>query len=313
MTANKYSMGHQQASINDLSWVDAKWGKGDNCANKLRMLNGAFETFFLIMKSIGDCEDDGHRGVMTAELKDAGDSGWGMGVTDLDDAFTHWLGPGHWTDNNVGSYMKAHGMFGAEHPAIAGASTSCCWGLATNIMPGPLAAVNFFKALDDKMDDLKDAIQDHDQQVPLLVKGMANKDSSAVDKAFRAIADAAKVAKKFLWLAPKPDPSTLISGGTSVDSTVALAIQGGVTFVKTITDMDTFLTVHQQALRTGIFNNQQATAFAALTVALGKVPVLGFFYKQIGKNIPGLLAGINAEFEEHYRMIDKAVQDATNH
>lgn len=158
MNANKYSMAHQQAVIPNLSWVDATWGKGDYCANKLRMLNGAFETFFLLMKSIEDCDEDEPRQLMTAELKDAGDSGWGTGVTDLDDAFNDWLGPGHWTDNNVGNYYKAHGIFGAEKPALPGASTDCRWGLATNIMPGPLVAVNFFKALDDKMDDLKDAL-----------------------------------------------------------------------------------------------------------------------------------------------------------
>ena len=192
MMPNKYSMAHQQANIPSLSWVDAGWGKGDNCANKLRMMNGAFETFFVLLQAIQDCEDDEHRNVMTAELTDAGDAGWGSGVTDLDDAFTHWLGPGHWTDNNVGSYMKAHGMFGGQNPAFAGLSPSCCWGLPTNIMPGPLAAVNFFSALDDKMDKLQDAIQDHNEQLPLMAKAVASKNGSQVDKAFKAITESGK-------------------------------------------------------------------------------------------------------------------------
>jgi len=297
MTPNRYSTGNDRARIPDLSWVDADWGKGDNCVNKLRMMNGAFETYFLLKSSIGDCEDGTHRAVMTEELTDAAEEGWGTGVTDLDDAFINWFGPGHWTDNNVGSYMKANGIFGGPSPAIAGASPSCCWGLQTNIMPGPLAAVNFFKALDDKMATLKDAIDDHNEQVPKLVTAVTNKDESLVDKTFRVIADKAKIAKKFLWLAPKP-----------ADSTAALALKGGVTFVKSITDIDTFLSVHQSALRTGLFDNKTSTAFAALTVALGKVPVLGSFYKQIGKNIPGLIAGINAEFEDYYKRIDRMTQ-----
>jgi hypothetical protein len=303
MTPNKYSMGHQQASISSLSWVDASWGKGDYCANKLRMLNGAFETFFLLMQTIQDCEDADHRSIMAAELADAGDSGWGSGVTDLDDAFTHWLGPGHWTDNNVGSYMRASGMFGTQKPAIAGLSSSCCWGLPTNIMPGPLAAVNFFSALDGKMEKLQDAIRDHNEQVPLMAKAVANKNGSQVDKAFKGIAKAAKAAKPYLWI-PKaagvvPKPSEGPGG---------IAAQGGFIFVKVITDIDTFLNVHQQALQTGIFDNQTSTAFAALAVALGKIPVLGFFYKRIAQNIPGLIGCIKEEIEEHYRMIDRMTQ-----
>jgi len=303
MTPNKYSMAHQQANIPSLSWVDAGWGKGDNCANKLRMMNGAFETFFVLLQAIQDCEDDEHRNVMTAELTDAGDAGWGSGVTDLDDAFTHWLGPGHWTDNNVGSYMKAHGMFGGQNPAFAGLSPSCCWGLPTNIMPGPLAAVNFFSALDDKMDKLQDAIQDHNEQLSLMAKAVASKNGSQVDKAFKAIAKAAKTAKPFLWI-----PKAFGIVPKASDGPGGIAVQGGITFVKAISDIDTFLNVQQQALQTGIFNNETSTAFAALTFALGKIPVLGFFYKKIGQNIPGLIGCINAEIEEHYRMIDRMTQ-----
>ncbi len=302
MKPNKFSSGHDQARIPDLSWVDADWGKGDNCANRLRMMNGAFETYFFLLSSIAECEDAGHRGVMTAELVDAAETGWRLsllpGVTDLDDAFNHWLQPGHWTDTNVGDYMKVNGSFGGQNPAMVGLSAACCWGLQTNIMPNaPLAAVNFFKALDDKMAILKGAIADHNEQVPQLVTAVTNKDESRVDKIFHTIADKAKIAKKFLWLAPTPD-----------DSTAALALKGGATFIKSIADIDTFLSVHQQALQTGIFDNKTSTVFAALTLALGKVPVLGSFYKQIGKNIPGLIAGINAEFEDYYRRIDRMTQ-----
>lgn len=297
MTTNKYSEGHDEAKIPNLSWVDADWGKGDNCINKLRMLNGAFETYFVLLQSIGQCEDAGQKSAMTSELQDAAENGWGFGVQDLDDAFTHWLAPGHWTDGNTASYMRVNGTFGTQNPAIAGVSTDCCWGLQTNIMPGPAAAVNFFNALDDKMDTLNTAIQAHNDQVKKLADGVTNKDSSAVDKAFRVIADKAKIAKKFLWLAPKLD-----------DGPAATAIQGGKTFIKSITDIDTFLTVHKQALATGIFNNASATALAAFTVALGKVPVLGSFYKQMGKGIPGLISGVKDEMDEYYKKIDQAYQ-----
>ena len=84
-------------------------------------------------------------------------------------------------------------------------------------------------------------------------------------------------------------------------------MQGGITFVKAISDIDTFLNVQQQQKQTGILTTT-STAFAALTFALGKIPVLGFFYKKIGQNIPGLIGCINAEIEEHYRMIDRMTQ-----
>jgi hypothetical protein len=336
---NRYWLGQQQAKISDTDgWVSAKWGKGDNAGNKLRMINGAFEIYFLLKRSIGQCADPALKELMTKELDDAATEGMGVGVCDLDDAFEHWLQAGPWRDNNEKTYMRVNGIFGTAKPAIKGAEF--CWGLASNAMPGPQAAVEFFNSLDGKMDDLSGAIRGHNSEVAQLVSAVSSKQSARTGDILHNVAKFANVAKKFLFLAPNPNDKFLTdvftgSAATASPSSRAgyytpftdlnapspitgkasppvresnLDVLGGkaaLTFLQAILDVDTFLSVHKNALRTGIFDNRTSTAFAALTVALGKVPILGSFYAEIVKNLPGFFAGMQNLFEEHYRTIDR--------
>ncbi|MGO8795317.1 MAG: hypothetical protein ACLQLC_10875 [Candidatus Sulfotelmatobacter sp.] len=320
--------GQDPAIIPDLSWVDAKWGKGAYSANRLRMINGAFETYCLLRQSIGQCSESSMRQAMINELEDAARTGWGMGVHDLDDAFQHWDGPGHWKDEHTDNYIKASGTFGGATPAIKGAKF--CWGLPTNIMPDcPTCAVNFFDALDSKMDDLNSSIRSHNSAVQALGQAVANKNGGQTGDALSAIAKAAKAAQKFMFLAPKPDDTFLtdvatgspgamstapprdsfnrfVGGGSARPSGSAiLAGQGTALFLQATVDLDTFLSVHRAMLTTGIFDNKTSTEFAALAVALGKVPVLGGFYAEMVKNLPGFFANMRDLFEEHYRKIDR--------
>src|SRR5260221_1076328 len=118
MAINKYWTGQQQAKILTIASISAAWGRGDGAANRFRMLNGAFEIYYILKTSIANCPDSDLRELMTKELDDAGEAGWGTGVNDMDDAFQHWIQPGNWTDNNQGNYAKAHGIFGAASPGI---------------------------------------------------------------------------------------------------------------------------------------------------------------------------------------------------
>jgi hypothetical protein len=336
MTAqqNKYWTAQQQARIPETGWVTADWGTGAYCANRLRMLNGAFEIYYRLKTSIDSCEDAELKKLMTEELNDAGTDGFGTGVRDLDDAFQHWLKPGPWTDNNTKTYMRANGIFGALTPSIKGAKY--CWGLATNSMDGgPEGAVNFFNSLDKKMADLQGSIRGHNAEVSNLATAVTAKNGAKTGDALHAIAGYAKKAKRFLFLAPKPNDaflSGIYSGRSSgneygsftpyVDlnppspitgqkppsrssSTTVAAATAGANFLQATMDLDTFLTVHQNALRTGIFDNKTATEFAALTVVLGKVPILGSFYAEMVSNLPGFFASMKDMFEEHYRRIDR--------
>lgn len=335
--ANKYWSGTQQARVfDDPKWVTAGWYRGSYSANRLRMLNGAFEIYFLLKKSIDACPDPDMRSLMTSELESAGDAGWGFGVCDLDDAFQHWLQAGPWTDNNTKSYMRANGIFGAQNPSIKGAQY--CWGLATNMMDGgPTAAVNFFNALDSKLDDLSSAISSHNAEVANLANAINSKNGAKTRDALGTIASVAKKAKKLLFLAPKPNDTFLndvyrgspagMLGGTSPNAhgsftpfvdpkpganrystTTVTGISAAGNFMTAVNDVDTFLKVHDGALRSGIFDNKTSTAFAALAVAVGKVPVLGSFYAEMVKQLPGFFASMKDLFEEHYRTIDRATR-----
>jgi hypothetical protein len=318
---NEYWTGHKQANIGNLSLVAAKWGSGAYSENRLRMINGAFEIYFLLKTSIGKCPDFDHRELMTDELDDAGTSGFGVGVKDLDDAFRHWKNGGtRWTDNNTTTYMKVGGIFGAGTPTIKGARFY--WGQPTNAMDGPEAAVNFFNALDSKMTKLSNAITGHNGELAGLATAVGSKHSAKTKDALGNIAKFASIAKKFLFLAPNANsrdgffnsftdlntPSLFTQKASPAVREGNLDVTGGKaagTFLSAISDLDKFLEVHDQALRTGIFDNKTSTAFAALTVALGKVPILGSFYAEIAKNIPGLIAGISELIQNHYRTIDR--------
>ena len=323
---NKYWTTIQQACIPDGgSWVSAAWGRGDASANKLRMLNGAFETYHILRKSVAACPDAGMRKEMDAELDDAGTDGSGWGVCDLDDAFQHWSQAGPWTDNNTKTYMNAHGVFGAATPGIAGAKF--CWGLPTNSMPGPTAAVNFFNSLDKKLEDLKSAITGHNAEVANLAGAIKAKNAVKTGDAFKSISKWAGRAKKGMFLAPKPSDkfiSDVLSGVASTgaqnvrdgsfgaftgDATKAgsgattLGVGGAMTFMNAIGNIDTFLSVHKSALSSGLFDNRTATAFAALSVACSFVPVLGSFYAAVVVKLPGFFESMKDLFEEHNRAI----------
>jgi hypothetical protein len=330
---NSWWTGVQQAKIPDLDQVAADWGHGDAAANRLRMLNGAFEMFFILRKSIASCPDSTMRDLMTKELDDAGTAGMGIGVCDLDDAFQHWREPGKWTDNNTKTYMKANGIFGAAKPSIAGAK--CCWGLPTNSMPGPTAATNFFNAMDSKMNDLSSAISGHNTAVASLKDALSAKNGPKTRDAFESISKFASKAKKVLFLAPKPNEQFLqdvFTGGSTVpgrdgsfnnftdlnapspfsskrspavreSNFDAAGGQAAVTFMQATTDVDTFLRVHKSALATGIFDNRTSTAFAALAVACSRVPVLGSFYAEVVQKLPGFFGAMKDMFEEHNRRI----------
>jgi hypothetical protein len=340
MTAdmNRYWVATDKALIPDLSSVSAAWSRGEYCGNRLRMLNGAFEIYYLLRTSIYRCTDSALRTAMLGELDDAGSKGWGLGVQDMDDAFQHWLKPGNWTDNNTDDYFQAHGVFGAQVPSIAGAKF--CWGLPTNLMTGPAAAVHFFESLDKRLKKLSDAIGSHNSEVVNLRKAIETKNGKGTGEALHKIADIAKVAKLFLFLAPKPNDSFLtdvftggtgsVSGGTlsdplnrftdlntpspfsgkpkPADSQPSVGPAGAtaiISFTQTVIDLDTFLRVHEGSLRTGIFDNRTSTEFAFLAVALGKVPILGSFYAQMVRSLPGFFIGMRDMFEEHYRNIDR--------
>jgi hypothetical protein len=315
---NKYWNATQQAYVppdHVSQSAIKKWvSKGGMAANSVRMLNGAFEIWYLLRDSIRDCEDGQQRSMMLTELEDAGDAGWGSGVQDLDDAFDHWLGPGDWTDDNWGNYTHTTGVFGNAKPAIQGATF--CWGLSSNVMVGPLFAVHFFNALDAKLGDLKSAMTGHNAAVAALAAAIKSKNGKQTSDNLHTIANYAGKAKKLLFLAPKMNDRYAYYGNyvelRGGNSTGVLAASSTKTFLGALTDLDTFLSVHDQALRTGIFDNQTATAFAALTVALGYVPVLGGFYAEMVKNLPGFFANFAAMNEDYYKNLDRVVRDATN-
>jgi hypothetical protein len=316
-------------------------GKGTVQPIEIRMLNGAFEIYFILKTSIGRCPDGNMKTEMTKELDDAGTAGFGFGVVDMDDAFQHWMKPGKWTDDtSLKTYMKVGGIFGGLTPSIAGAEF--CWGLPSNSMPGPPAAVNFFNSIDSKMADLSGAIREHNAEVANLAAAVNAKAGKKTGDALHTIAKIAKKAKKGLFLAPKPNDTFLqnvftgsaqsVTGGGMPKTWGAynpyvdlnppgltgsakppvrqsnLNVQGGVaaaTFMQCILDVDTFLSVHKAALDSGIFDNKTSTEFAALAVALGKVPILGSFYAEIVKKLPGFFSAMKNMFEEHYKTIDR--------
>jgi len=293
--SNKYWTAYAQAYIPNLDWVSASWGSGNYAANKLRLINAAFEIYYLSRKSINKCDDATQRTEMLKELEDAACAGWGSGVRDLDDAFEHWLEPGKWTDEHTASYYYSLGgthVFGhASQSLVPGGHFS---GNGNSIQDGPEAGVNFLTAMDKKMKTLKGSLGGYYEAVALLARAWKEQDWKSVMDAFNKAARYGQASRPLLWFIPS---EVKAAGGT--------VFKFGGALVK----IHSFAGNYSSARR--IFDDKTSIAFAALCEAAKAVPVLGAFYSAMIEGIPGLALGVKETIEGHYRTIDRMVAEAT--
>ncbi|MGB9604253.1 MAG: hypothetical protein ACP5U2_11715 [Bryobacteraceae bacterium] len=108
MQDNEYSNGNVQAVLTP-EQTRASWGRGDYSGARIQLINEAFRLFYRYRTRI---ERVSHKDwdtywAMLRELEDAGDTGWGLGVQDLDNAFRHLTANnGNWTDETTRAYWE---------------------------------------------------------------------------------------------------------------------------------------------------------------------------------------------------------------
>ena len=239
----------------------------------IELANRAFEIYYEANQRISACTSASHRDQMLASLHDAGRSGWGTGVDDLEEAFEHLeSNGGRWTDNATSNY------YGSSQKVFQGALTA-----------GPVSCVNFLNAVDDKMSDLREVLERYRGQVQRLSAAQEQDDWRTLGTVLSEVKHWGERAKPFLWRAP------------NVERRFGVAV----TFAAVLSNIHSGLTIYGSAVGAG-FDRRSTAALAALRTAVGWVPVLGTFYGDAIDMIPGLAIWFRGLVDDYVRRIDAA-------
>lgn len=301
MQANAYSNGTVCASV-DQDRIKASWGRGDGCGARIESLNKAFRLFYVFRNRI---EQVAKRDIeawlaMLRQLEDAGDTGWGRGVWDLDDAFRHLLETGGtWTDENTRPY------WGLRQPSVYYAQ----------VLGAPAAAANFLTALNGKLDKLRNL---HNQY--LRAVRSADPPRSKLQQ-IKLVADQANALS---WLLPEEltpeDWYNLVSNVMeALDKAIDLFhlplgnLQPWLERLGKITDWlgeaDKAVQVFVEGRKAGMPPGL-AAGWSALGTVLTHVPWLGSFYGEIVNQTPGLVGNMRRLAQERQRRLDRAAAGA---
>ncbi len=280
---NVYWNGRFQARLSP-SQVSVSWGApGARPVNRsIEFVNRAFEIYYLAKNNISDVSDHDHRTSMSLQLLDAARSGYGFGVSDLEEALVHLVSnSGRWVDEDSSQYN------GGGKKAFGG-----------GLVRGPTSIVNFMCSIDDKMINLKDCVSDFGLRKQSLLSsyveiGRQNAGPTPAESwtqfgtAMNELKTWGGHAKPFLWLAPATQ--------TLVGNTVS--------FVNVISQIHTGLTTYGNCMRAGIPTNS-SIALSAAGAAMTWVPVLGGFYGKAIEMIPGMKLHFEHIMSDYQRRIE---------
>jgi hypothetical protein len=136
-----YSYWHADAKAEIKSDHAPKAWQNGMGQKKLDYLNTAFEVYFNARSNLKECSDTKRRSQMVEDLEKVAASGWSVyGVSNLKAAFEHLAKNDRWNDERFKQYE---------------CGKTARWGLYHIAFP-PMAAVQFFEALDDKLKESHD-------------------------------------------------------------------------------------------------------------------------------------------------------------
>ncbi len=97
--SNDYWTGNTLASLT-ASQISAPWGRGSYCVTRIGFANELFQFWYDARANIAACTNAAHKAAMTTQLEDAGETGRGFFIDDLEEAFQHIHdNSGRWTDD----------------------------------------------------------------------------------------------------------------------------------------------------------------------------------------------------------------------
>jgi len=288
--SNEYWNGSKHAYLkkDDVSanWINASYGN-----RGLHATNKAFCIWYHARKTTNAANSF----EMSKTLEDCGYTGWGRGVDDLDEAFKHLIkNNGKWTDNTSGSfmynghcgdYMATGNGINVPHDAI------------------PPSCRNFLTAVDDMTPKLQKVMQEYQRLLSAIQTIKLKPDSPKSDwerlkDNMETIKKSAEEVSRYLWLAP-PTLQTflpyttprrvMINRLSDVTDKLTMRTNQTVKFLDVVGNLHDSLTLYVQATQAFNSDKRIGLAFAGLSYALTYIPVLGSFYGEIVKRIPGLV------------------------
>lgn len=266
--ASSYRNGTEKASL-AASDITASWADDDRLSGHLQVANRAFDLYHTAITNIHQVPDSDQRSRMQEKLSNAARSGWGWGVSDLNEAFEHLAdNNGKWSDNNVKSYM--------------GGPNKC---INEMLIKGPSAAVNFLNAADEGAAVLTAETERFRREKARAENARQRDDWETVGTAIGNIKTGAEVITPWLWTAPAYQR---VGSRTIAFADVCGKMHGG---AKAYVDM------RNQA---GWSRNESA-AYAALVVAVDFLPVLGSFYGEALKMLPGMISSWQSFIDDYHR------------
>lgn len=289
MELNIYSSGTVLAEVTQAS-IDASWAHEPGAGDRIRTLNAAFQIFYRSRQHIEQVSrvdwDASWR--MWKELEDAGDSGYGTGVRDLDDAFRHLIANrGRWKDENTLAY------WGLCFPSVYPCS----------LLNAPAAAANFLSAVNAKLAKLQRIAGEHQAARLRAEAASAAKDWRSLAAALEDVKSAADSAEPFLWILPEQittaDWYESLSGILDVIDTA----------IDVLNQAHDALSTYAAARQAGL-NAPAAAAWSAVGQAVSYLPVLGDFYAEIVRQSPALIASMRTLFETAHRKWERAAAGA---
>lgn len=289
MELNIYSSGTTLAEVSQTT-IDASWAHEPGAGDRIRTLNAAFKIFHRCRQHIEQVShfDWNASWRMWKELEDAGDSGYGTGVQDLDDAFRHLIAnQGRWKDENTKAY------WGHCFPSV----------YPYSVVNAPAAAANFLSAVNSKLAKLQQIAGAH-QAARLRAEAANNaRDWRSLAAALEDVKSAADSAEPFLWILPEQittaDWYESLSGILEVIDTA----------IDVLNQARDGLSTYAAARQAGL-NAPAAAAWSAVGQAVSYLPVLGDFYAEIVRQSPALIASMRTLFETAHRKWERAAAGA---
>ena len=232
--------------------------------------------------------------LLTKSLEDCGRTGWGWGINDLEEAFQHLSkNNGKWIDQKTSPYC---------YNGLSGVSNGTKGGTFITNTSLPESTRNFLTAVDSALSNMKNAMRIYQKNCAVLNSIKPSPSSPPTDwekvkKGIDIVKDSAQNVSRYAWLAPATIdallPQTnlnLARTGRISDFTDGLSTRMNqtVTFFDVVGKIHDSMTLYVEANRA--FGDQRVgAAFGALSFALNYLPVLGGFYGEIVKRIPGLV------------------------
>lgn len=288
--SNKYWNGTEHAVLRK-SDVRANWINASQGARGLKVTNKAFCIWYHARQTTRKASDR----KMTKSLVDCGTTGCGFGVDDLEEAFAHLIkNNGKWTDNTSTSFM---------YNGKSGDYTGSGRGLHIPHDSMPPSCSRFLGAVDKVLPKLQTAMRSYQTQCAALqsirLKPTSPKsDWEKLNENLGKMKKAAEKVSKYAWLAP-PVLTFKLPSNTAGWKTIrsveeateklSRRMDQSVKFLDAVGKINDSLTIYVQATQAFDGDRRMGVAFAGLSLALTYVPVLGGFYGEIVKRIPGLV------------------------